>query len=152
MAIGAPPADKSHLADGATSHAVIQAFLEATGGGVAGLVVSALYMFGILGAQRQAEFAYSWLFAFFFFFTLSNGGIFWTMLQHISNSGWSVAVRRLEGDGVVQRSTSSTAVVMRPGSRRNAASSSGFSRSAARPAAMALRVVSLPAANSKLKK
>ncbi len=38
MAIGAPPADKSHLADGATSHGVIEAFLAATGGGVAGLV------------------------------------------------------------------------------------------------------------------
>ena len=25
--------------------------------------------------------AYSWLFAFFFFFTLTNGGIFWTMLH-----------------------------------------------------------------------
>ncbi len=62
--------------------------------GIAGLAVSVLYLFGILGAQKQAEFAYSWLFAFFFFFTLTNGGIFWTMLQHVSNSGWSVAVRR----------------------------------------------------------
>jgi hypothetical protein len=62
--------------------------------GVGGLVVSALYMFRILGAARQAEFAYSWLFAFFFFFTISCGGIFWTMLQHVSNAGWSVAVRR----------------------------------------------------------
>jgi hypothetical protein len=34
------------------------------------------------------------LFAFFFFFTITCGGIFWTMLQHLSNSGWSVAVRR----------------------------------------------------------
>ncbi|MEI6533937.1 MAG: hypothetical protein WCN98_01255 [Verrucomicrobiaceae bacterium] len=63
--------------------------------GIIGLGVSVLYMTGILGAQRQAEFAYSWLFAFFFFFTISNGGIFWTMLQHLSNSGWSVTVRRL---------------------------------------------------------
>jgi pimeloyl-ACP methyl ester carboxylesterase len=38
MSVGAPPADKSHLADGATSHGVIQAFLAATGDGVAGLV------------------------------------------------------------------------------------------------------------------
>src|SRR6188768_4196981 len=63
--------------------------------GIAGLVISLVYMLGILGAQRQAEFAYSWLFAFFFFFTITNGGIFWTMLHHLSNSGWSVAVRRL---------------------------------------------------------
>ena len=62
--------------------------------GIAGLAISALYMSGILGTGKQAEFAYSWLFAFFFFFTITNGGIFWTMLQHISNAGWSVAVRR----------------------------------------------------------
>ncbi|MCE9519641.1 MAG: hypothetical protein K8R87_08835 [Verrucomicrobia bacterium] len=62
--------------------------------GIAGLAVSVLYLFGFLGAQKQAEFAYSWLFSFFFFFTLTNGGIFWTMLQHVSNSGWSIAVRR----------------------------------------------------------
>jgi pimeloyl-ACP methyl ester carboxylesterase len=38
MSVGAPPADRSHLADGATGHGVIQAFLAATGDGVAGLV------------------------------------------------------------------------------------------------------------------
>ncbi len=64
------------------------------GVGALGLLISACYMFGLLGEQRQKEFAYSWLFAFFFFFTITNGGLFWTMLQHISNSGWSVAVRR----------------------------------------------------------
>jgi hypothetical protein len=62
--------------------------------GIAGLAFSALFLLGAFGAQKQAEFAYSWLFAFFFFFTLTNGGIFWTMLHHLSNSGWSVAVRR----------------------------------------------------------
>lgn len=63
--------------------------------GVLGLVVSLLYMFGAFGPAHQKEFAYSWLFAFFFFFTITNGGIFWTMLQHLSNAGWSVAVRRV---------------------------------------------------------
>ncbi|MFZ4595857.1 MAG: hypothetical protein ACOYOF_16480, partial [Verrucomicrobiaceae bacterium] len=62
-------------------------------GGV-GALISLCFLFGIFGAQKQSEFAYSWLFAFFFFFTVTNGGIFWTMLQHISNSGWSVTVRR----------------------------------------------------------
>ncbi len=42
--------------------------------GIGGLAVSALYLLGLFGAQKQAEFAYSWLFAFFFFFTLTNGG------------------------------------------------------------------------------
>lgn len=63
-------------------------------GGV-GLIISLLYLFGALGAERQHQFAYSWLFAFFFYFTITNGGIFYTMLHNLSNSGWSVAVRRL---------------------------------------------------------
>jgi hypothetical protein len=64
------------------------------GAGAFGLLVSACYMFGLFGHDHQREFAYSWLFAFYFFFTITNGGIFWTMLQHLSNAGWSVAVRR----------------------------------------------------------
>lgn len=63
--------------------------------GAVGLLASLLYLFGVFGHQKQQEFAYSWLFAFFFYFTITNGGIFWTMLQHLSNAGWSVAVRRL---------------------------------------------------------
>ncbi|WP_205695586.1 alpha/beta fold hydrolase [Conexibacter sp. SYSU D00693] len=38
MTVGAPPADRTNLADGATARAAIAAFLEATGGGLAGLV------------------------------------------------------------------------------------------------------------------
>jgi hypothetical protein len=63
--------------------------------GAIGLVISLCYMLGLFGAERQAEFAYSWLFAFWFFFTITCGGIFWTMLQHLSNAGWSVTVRRV---------------------------------------------------------
>lgn len=40
-------------------------------------------------------FAYSWLFAFFFAFTIVCGGCFWILLHSASNSGWGVAVRRL---------------------------------------------------------
>jgi hypothetical protein len=69
-----------------------------------GAIVSLCYLFGVFNVHdteghvvvnRQGEFAYSWLFAFFFYFTITCGGIFWTMLHHLSNSGWSVAVRRL---------------------------------------------------------
>jgi pimeloyl-ACP methyl ester carboxylesterase len=38
MAVGAPPVDRSHLADGAASRTAVDAFLAATSGGVAGLV------------------------------------------------------------------------------------------------------------------
>ena len=42
-----------------------------------------------------AGYAYSWLFAFLFFITLTLGGVFWTTLHHVTNSGWGVSVRRL---------------------------------------------------------
>lgn len=41
------------------------------------------------------RFAYSWLFAFIFFVSLSLGGAFWLLLHHVSNSGWGVSVRRI---------------------------------------------------------
>ncbi|MEO1858166.1 MAG: hypothetical protein ABGY95_12490 [Rubritalea sp.] len=42
-----------------------------------------------------AGYAYSWLFAFIFFITLTLGGAFWMTLHHVTNSGWGVSVRRL---------------------------------------------------------
>jgi hypothetical protein len=58
----------------------------AAGGGL----LSALRFF-----QQPGEFAYSWLFAFAFVFTLGAGGLFWVLLHHATNSGWGIAVRRL---------------------------------------------------------
>ncbi len=48
-----------------------------------------------LNQEWRATMAYSWLFAFIFFFTLALGGLFWTLLHNATNSGWGVAVRRL---------------------------------------------------------
>jgi len=42
----------------------------------------------------RGTYAYSWLFAFYFFLTLSMGGVFWTLLHNVSNSGWGTSVRR----------------------------------------------------------
>ena len=44
--------------------------------------------------QDARRFAFSWLFAFSFYFTLGIGSLFWVMLHHATNSGWSVVVRR----------------------------------------------------------
>ena len=63
-----------------------------------------------------------------------------------------VAVRRLYAAGCVQRTISSTAVGMRLRSSRRRASSSGKSVSATTAPAIALRVVSAPAAHSSEKK
>jgi hypothetical protein len=50
----------------------------------------------VLGAVRNPEqFAYSWLFAFIYFFTLCVGCLFWTMVHHATDAEWSVVLRRL---------------------------------------------------------
>jgi hypothetical protein len=65
-------------------------------GGTAALtgLVSAYFLF-LAPDKITAQFAYSWLFAFFFFFTLAVGGCFWTLLHNVSNSGWGTSVRRV---------------------------------------------------------
>ena len=57
--------------------------------GVGGIAVSAI---GFFVARQQ--FAFSWLFAFAYFFTICVGALFWTSLQHATDSEWSVLVRR----------------------------------------------------------
>ncbi len=42
----------------------------------------------------REQFAYSWLFAFTYFFTLACGGLFWTIVHHATDAEWSVLVRR----------------------------------------------------------
>ncbi|QJE97415.1 hypothetical protein [Luteolibacter luteus] len=65
-------------------------------GGAAGLLglVSAYLLF-FSPDKVAGSYAYSWLFAFFFFFTLAVGGCFWTLLHNVSNSGWGTSVRRV---------------------------------------------------------
>ena len=59
-----------------------------------GIGVSLCIFFGLFGSWWQGTYAYSWLFAFYFFLTLSIGGVFWTLLHNVSNSGWGTSVRR----------------------------------------------------------
>lgn len=62
-----------------------------------GTIVSLIALFG--GFEKwlpklQGTYAYSWVFAYYFFLTLSIGGVFWTLLHNVSNSGWGTSVRR----------------------------------------------------------
>ena len=53
-------------------------------------------------APWQGSFAYSWLWAMFYFLTIAMGGCFWTVLHNVSNSGWGTSVRRtMENVGFV---------------------------------------------------
>jgi hypothetical protein len=59
--------------------------------GVVGLVVCGASM--LIFGMRQ--FLFSWLFAFMFFFTISIGSLFWTLLHYAVDAEWSVAPRRI---------------------------------------------------------
>ncbi|BCX49325.1 conserved hypothetical protein [Haloferula helveola] len=60
-------------------------------------ILSVVSLFLLFGPNEgwAATYAYSWLFALFFFFTLAVGGCFWTLLHNVSNSGWGTSVRRI---------------------------------------------------------
>lgn len=57
--------------------------------GAAGIAVSVLGL-----AFSKEQFAHSWLFGSFYFFTLCIGALFWTCLHHATDAEWSVVVRR----------------------------------------------------------
>ncbi len=61
------------------------------GAGVAGIGISLL---GLVIPSCRVQFAFSWLFGFSYFFTICCGALFWTSLQHATDSEWSVLVRR----------------------------------------------------------
>jgi hypothetical protein len=56
--------------------------------------LASLYLLFLAPEKIRGPFAYSWLYAFYFFLTLSIGGVFWTLLHNVSNSGWGTSVRR----------------------------------------------------------
>jgi len=59
-------------------------------GGVVGLLVC---LIGALVSTKQ--FAFSWLAAFVFFFTICVGSFFWVLVHYAVEAEWSVVVRRL---------------------------------------------------------
>ena len=61
---------------------------------VIGTVVS-LYLLFLGPAKMQGYYAYSWVFAFYFFLTLCMGGVFWVLLHNVSNASWGTSVRRV---------------------------------------------------------
>ena len=64
------------------------------------LLLTALSAIGIvvslIGAfVNTTQFAFSWLFAFFYFLTLCAGSLFWILVHHATDAEWSVVVRRV---------------------------------------------------------
>lgn len=46
------------------------------------------------GSDLRRQFAFSWLFAFLYFFTILIGCFFWIIVHHATDSGWGIVVRR----------------------------------------------------------
>jgi hypothetical protein len=60
-----------------------------------GLIALIALLLCVLGAAiAPAQFSFSWLFAFAFYFTLCAGCFFWTIVHHATDAEWSVVVRR----------------------------------------------------------
>jgi len=67
------------------------------GGRFVGLCLTALVsllLSLLLGLGNPKQFAFSWLFAGVFFFTLVIGSLFWVVVHHAVDSAWSVGIRR----------------------------------------------------------
>lgn len=79
-------------------------------GAIGGLILSAIFFLAggaikfsskdfvtgeAISYSLRETYSYSWLFAFYVFFTLALGGLFWTLLHNASNSSWGVVIRRL---------------------------------------------------------
>lgn len=70
---------------------------EELGGTMTGLL--AVGILALLGAAYSCyvdpkAFNYSWLFAYMIFYTMVAGSFFWMVVQHATNSGWNILIRR----------------------------------------------------------
>ena len=64
------------------------------------LVLAGVSIVGILLSivgvvVNHEQFAYSWFFAFYYFFTIALGAFFWVTLHYACDSDWSVLPRRV---------------------------------------------------------
>ena len=81
------PQPKAEMFDSKRVGPLKLALLVAAVAGIAGCI--------LLGLKNPGQFAYSWLFAFTYFFTLCVGCLFWTLVHHATDAEWSVVVRRI---------------------------------------------------------
>ena len=56
--------------------------------------VATLLLSLVLGIGNPQQFAFSWLFAGWFFVTILIGSLFWVIVHHATDAAWSVGIRR----------------------------------------------------------
>jgi len=59
-----------------------------------GLIVLGIAAFGFLLSKDKDRAWHAYLTAYFYFFVISIGGLFFASIQHVTRAGWSVNVRR----------------------------------------------------------
>ena len=59
-----------------------------------GGIISIIGLFLSPKGHFGQDFGYAWLVAFMFFLTLALGGLFFAIVHHLTDAGWSVATRR----------------------------------------------------------
>jgi len=62
--------------------------------GAAIVLLAVAWLWPIFDPAVRDQFAFSWLFAYMFFFTISMGGLFWQLVHYGTNAEWSTVVRR----------------------------------------------------------
>jgi len=77
------------------SRNVNRPLLALLGIGVSCLLITLIAGFAApAGSELRKQFAFSWLFAFLYFFTILIGCFFWIIVHHATDSGWGIVVRR----------------------------------------------------------
>jgi hypothetical protein len=61
---------------------------------VGGGILSAIGLLVSFHRDGGTQFGFSWLLAFMFYLTIALGALFWVLVHHLSDAGWSVATRR----------------------------------------------------------
>jgi hypothetical protein len=61
---------------------------------VVGGILSVIGLLVSFKHDGGTEFGFSWLLAFMFYLTIALGALFWVVVHHLSDAGWSVATRR----------------------------------------------------------
>jgi hypothetical protein len=77
----------------APEHVVPARFALGTVFLVLALVGAVLSLIGAIAEPRQ--FAFSWFQAFYYFFTICAGALFWVLLHYVCNGSWDILIRRI---------------------------------------------------------
>jgi hypothetical protein len=87
--------DDAKLPEAAAKRAQTIAMVCAVVGLGASFAGGLLGLFGGDAKELHHQFYFSWLTAFFFFTTISLGGLFFTVLHHLVRASWSTGLRRI---------------------------------------------------------